>query len=88
MWADVYRSNREAVVEEVRRFARSLDEVADLLESDGDVAAWNDAAREDRRRLLEADLTGQRRCTSCRLTVPEPPRYRRPGGAGTRAEQG
>ena len=61
MWADVYRANREAVVEEVRRFARSLDEVAELLESDGDVAGWNDAAREDRRRLLEADLTGAAR---------------------------
>ena len=33
MWADVYRSNREAVVDEVRRFARALDDVADLLES-------------------------------------------------------
>ena len=29
-----------------RRFARSLDEVAELLEAGGDVAGWNDAARE------------------------------------------
>jgi len=72
MWADVYRANREAVVEEVRRFARSLDEVAELLESDGDVAGWNDAAREDRRRLLEADLTG-RPVHELRLTVPNRP---------------
>ena len=72
MWADVYRSNREAVVEQVRRFARSLEDVAELLESDGDVAAWNDAARDDRRALLEADLTGQP-VHELRLTVPNRP---------------
>ncbi len=72
MWADVYRANRESVVEEVRSFARSLDEVADLLESDGDVAGWNDAARDDRRSLLEADLTG-RPVHELRLTVPNRP---------------
>jgi prephenate dehydrogenase len=72
MWADVYRSNSAAVAEEVRRFAESLGEVAELLESDGDVAAWNDAAREDRRRLLEADLTGQP-VHELRLTVPNRP---------------
>ena len=33
MWTDVYAANREAVVEEVRRFARSLDAAADILES-------------------------------------------------------
>ena len=87
MWADVYRANREAVVEEVRRFARSLDEVADLLEADGDVAAWNDAAREDRRRLLEADLTGQP-VHELRLTVPNRPGIVASGGAGTRASRG
>ena len=35
------------------------------------VGDWNDAAREDRRRLLEADLAGGR-CTSC-ACGPEPP---------------
>jgi prephenate dehydrogenase len=72
MWADVYRSNREAVAGEARRFARSLEAVADLLEADGDVAAWNDAARESRRLLLEADLTGQP-VHELRLTVPNRP---------------
>ena len=72
MWADVYRSNREAIVEEVRGFARSLDEVAELLEAGGDVAGWNDAAREDRRRLLEGDLTGAP-VHELRLTVPNRP---------------
>jgi prephenate dehydrogenase len=72
MWADVYRSNREAVAGEARRFARSLEEVADLLEADGDVAAWNDDAREARRLLLEGDLTGQP-VHELRLTVPNRP---------------
>jgi prephenate dehydrogenase len=72
MWADVYRSNSEAVADEARRFARSLEAVADLLESGGDVAAWNDDAREARRRLLESDLTGQP-VHELRLTVPNRP---------------
>ncbi|HEU0023254.1 MAG TPA: prephenate dehydrogenase/arogenate dehydrogenase family protein [Thermoleophilaceae bacterium] len=72
MWADVYRSNREAVVEEARRFARSLNEVADMLESDAGVPEWNDAAREDRRRLLEADVAGGP-VHELRLTVPNRP---------------
>jgi prephenate dehydrogenase len=72
MWADVYRSNRDAVAAEVRRFARSLDEVAAALEAGGDVAAWNDAAREDRRRLLEADVVGGA-VHELRLTVPNRP---------------
>ena len=72
MWADVYRANREAVADEARRFARSLDEVADLLEADGDVAGWNDAARESRRLLLDADQTGQP-VHQLRLTVPNRP---------------
>ena len=81
MWTDVYAANREAVVEEVRRFARSLDAAADILESGEGVAEWNDSARADRRRLLEPDL-GEGRVHELRLMVPEPPRYRRPGGAG------
>ena len=36
------------------------------------MAGWNDAAREDRRRLLEADLTG-RPVHELRLTVPNRP---------------
>jgi prephenate dehydrogenase len=72
MWVDVYRANRDAVVDEVRRFARSLDEVAAVLEAGEEVAEWNDAARADRRRLLESDLAGAP-VHKLRLTVPNRP---------------
>jgi prephenate dehydrogenase len=72
MWADVYAANREAVVEEVRRFARSLDAAADIIESGDGVAEWNDTARADRRRLLEPDL-GEGTVHELRLTVPNRP---------------
>jgi prephenate dehydrogenase len=47
MWADIYLANRRAIVEEIHAFRRELDEVAKRLEL-GDVAGWNDRAREDR----------------------------------------
>jgi prephenate dehydrogenase len=71
MWADIYRENRAALAGELRDFAGRLDEVIALLEG-GDVAAWNDRAREDRRALLEADLAGGP-VHELRLTVPNRP---------------
>ena len=71
MWADIYRENRAALAGELRDFAGRLDEVIALLE-DGDVAAWNDRAREDRRSLLEADVAGGP-VHELRLTVPNRP---------------
>jgi prephenate dehydrogenase len=53
MWSDIYRSNRAAIVDEIRGFQRELDEVERRLEA-GAVEDWNDRAREDRRALLEA----------------------------------
>jgi prephenate dehydrogenase len=53
IWGDIYRSNRAAIVEEIRGFRRELDEVERRLEA-GEVEDWNDRAREDRRTLLEA----------------------------------
>ncbi|MBA2630365.1 MAG: prephenate dehydrogenase/arogenate dehydrogenase family protein, partial [Thermoleophilaceae bacterium] len=72
MWSDVYRSNSEAIVDEVRRFAASLEEVAAMLEADSGIAKWNDAARADRRRLLEPDPGGAP-VHELRLTVPNRP---------------
>ncbi len=44
-----------------------------LVAGDGDsIAAWNDAAREDRRRLLEAD-TGAEGVHELRVSVPNRP---------------
>src|SRR6185503_4491604 len=53
IWGDIYRSNRAAIVEEIRGFRRELDEVERRLEA-GEVEGWNDRARDDRRTLLEA----------------------------------
>jgi prephenate dehydrogenase len=71
MWSDIYRSNRAAIVEEIRGFRRELDEVERRLEG-GEVEDWNDRAREDRRTLLEAS-TSEGPVHELRLTVPNRP---------------
>ena len=71
MWSDIYRSNRAAIVEEIRGFRAGLDEVERRLEA-GDVEDWNDRAREDRRALLEAGAT-EGPVHELRLTVPNRP---------------
>ena len=57
MWRDVYLSNADVLVEALDEYVARLQEVrAALVDRDGDrVAAWNDAARDDRRRLLDSD---------------------------------
>jgi prephenate dehydrogenase len=72
MWADIYRANREAIVEELRELSERLGDVAALLEAGDEVAGWNDRAREDRRALLEADVAGGP-VHELRLTVPNRP---------------
>jgi prephenate dehydrogenase len=71
MWSDIYVSNRMAIVEEIRQFGRGLDDVVRRL-SEGDVATWNDVAREHRRALLEADV-GPGPVHELRITVPNRP---------------
>jgi prephenate dehydrogenase len=71
MWADIYRANHAAIVEEIRGFRRELERVEDWLAS-GEVAGWNDRAREDRRALLESDAAGGP-VHELRLTVPNRP---------------
>ena len=71
IWGDIYRSNRAAIVEEIRGFRRELDEVERRL-ADGEVEDWNDRAREDRRVLLEAGAAGGP-VHELRLTVPNRP---------------
>ena len=60
IWGDIFATNSEAVAREIDAAAERLREAAEVIRSgDGDrVAAWHGAAREDRRRLLEADLVG------------------------------
>jgi prephenate dehydrogenase len=71
MWADIYRANQSAIVEEIRSFRQELERVEERL-ARGEVADWNDRAREDRRALLEADLAGGP-VHELRLTVPNRP---------------
>jgi prephenate dehydrogenase len=71
IWGDIYRSNRAAIVEEIRGFRRELDEVERRLEA-GEVEHWNNRAREDRRALLEAGAA-EGPVHELRLTVPNRP---------------
>jgi prephenate dehydrogenase len=74
VWGDIYLSNREAIAAEVESTAARLQEVAGWLRAAdaGGIEAWNDQARDDRRRLLEADLAGGP-VHELRLTVPNRP---------------
>jgi prephenate dehydrogenase len=71
IWTDIYRANRGAIVEEIAAFRRELERVEELL-AGGDLAAWNDRARDDRRALLESGAAGGP-LRELRLTVPNRP---------------
>jgi prephenate dehydrogenase len=71
IWTGIYRANRSAIAEEISAFRRELERVEQLL-AEGDVAAWNEQAREDRRALLESDVAGAP-VHELRLTVPNRP---------------
>ena len=60
IWTDIYISNRDALAAGIDDTIARLNDVrAALASADGRrVAAWNDAAADDRRRLLEAQLAG------------------------------
>ena len=74
VWRDIYLSNAEALGSALDDTIGRLEVIRTALATrDGDaVAAWNDAAREDRRRLLEADATGGP-VHELRATVPNRP---------------
>jgi prephenate dehydrogenase len=71
MWAGIYRANHEAIAEEIRAFRAELERVEELL-AGGDVEAWNDRAREDRRALLESAVDAGP-VHELRITVPNRP---------------
>ncbi len=74
VWADIYISNRNALADAVAETIERLERVRDQL-LDGDrqqIAAWNDDAAADRRRLLEAQLAGGPLC-ELRVSVPNRP---------------
>jgi prephenate dehydrogenase len=74
IWADIYLANADALVERIDDTLARLQAVRGALAArDRDaVAAWNDDAGEDRRRLLEADLAGGE-VHQLRVAVPNRP---------------
>jgi prephenate dehydrogenase len=60
IWTDIYLANRDALISQIDAVSLRLAAVrADLAAGDGAaVTAWNDAAADDRRALLEAQLAG------------------------------
>jgi prephenate dehydrogenase len=74
IWRDIYLANADALVAAIDDTVDRLDQVrAALVARDGDVVgAWNDGAREERRRLLEADLAGGE-VHELRVSVPNRP---------------
>ena len=60
MWTDIYMANAVAIADEIDETVGRLQRVVDALRSSDAQALseWNEGAREDRRRLLEADLAG------------------------------
>jgi prephenate dehydrogenase len=74
IWTDIYLANAEAIASGIDEAVERLERVAALLRT-GDaepVEGWNEAAREDRRRLLEAELAGGP-VHELRVTVPNQP---------------
>jgi len=74
IWRDIYLANADSLVAAIDDATARLAAVRAALEQ-GDgaaVATWNDDAREDRRRLLEADLAGGT-VTELRVSVPNRP---------------
>ena len=60
VWTDIYLSNRDALAASVGEVIGRLSSVQEMLRArDAErIAAWNDRAASDRKRLLEAQLAG------------------------------
>jgi prephenate dehydrogenase len=74
IWTGIYMTNRDAIADEIEGVVTRLQSVAESFRSGNAEAirAWNDQARDDRRRLLEAGLEGGP-VTELRLSVPNRP---------------
>ena len=74
IWRDIYLANADALIESIDDAIERLRAVrTSLAGGDGDaLAAWNDGARDDRRRLLEGDLAGGE-VVELRVSVPNRP---------------
>jgi prephenate dehydrogenase len=60
IWTDIYLSNRDALSAQIDETMDRLHTLRDALHAadPNEITAWNDAAADDRRRLLEAQLAG------------------------------
>jgi prephenate dehydrogenase len=59
LWAQIYAANRAALGMQIDDLVRRLGDVRTLLQTgSGDLAAWQDAAAQQRRALLEVGLAG------------------------------
>jgi prephenate dehydrogenase len=74
IWRDIYLSNADALIAAIDDAVARLESVRTVLAAaDGEaIAVWNESARADRRRLLEADLAGGEVC-ELRIAVPNRP---------------
>jgi prephenate dehydrogenase len=74
IWTDIYVSNRDALTAEIDGTIARLEQVRDALAAAdvGRISAWNDAAAEDRHRLLEFQLAGGE-LFELRASVPNQP---------------
>jgi prephenate dehydrogenase len=74
IWRDIYLANADALMAAIDDTVARLGVVRAALEArdGGAVAAWNDGARDERRRLLEADLAGGE-VHELRVAVPNRP---------------
>ncbi len=74
LWTDIYLSNSDALLTQIDATIGRLGAVREMLEAqDADgIRAWNDEARDDRRRLLEAQLAGGP-VVELRVSVPNRP---------------
>lgn len=74
IWTDIYLSNRDALVVRLDDTIARLCGVRDALDAgDGDaITAWNEAAAEDRRRIVDAQL-GDGPLFELRASVPNRP---------------
>jgi prephenate dehydrogenase len=74
IWTDIYLANRDALLREIDGTLTRLQDVRGALQAgDADaITAWNDAAAEDRRTLLEAHLAGEQ-VFQLRASVPNQP---------------
>jgi prephenate dehydrogenase len=74
IWTGIYATNGEAIAAEIDEAVERLRAVAAALRDGGEaaIAEWNDGARDDRRRLLEAELAAGA-LHELRVSVPNRP---------------